>query len=193
MIKLRKFFATILDFTTRYIIYLVFIIMYKVVGEAGFYAYIILVLLIVFSYWIIYKSVSITKKPLFLSYALMFGHALWGSVSIVFLFSLRQYNLINFFGLIVIGLILALVVWLILRPGLISGIATLIFLAIEILLLSFSIAESENNLTMKRQLMHLTLFAITFISMVQGLYLYRKSISQTKEENQLSLSSNISP
>lgn len=177
---------------------IIYVITEKIFGS--YLSLIIPILLIVFSYWITNKYVDKNKKPLFLSYSLMIGHVLWYFVGLGALFYFRNqseavnsvYKSIEFSSLIDIGILLALYLWLILRPGLVSGIATLIFILVEIIWASIYISNAENKFLLKSQFMHLTLFAITFIALVRGLNMYRKNKSQIKKENQLTTSSNIS-
>lgn len=155
------------------------------------------VVLVLFSYWLVKKIIAPSKQTLFLSYSLLVGHILWAILGIIIILSYRNRiqdinELFDPYSFIDIAVLIALTIWFIIRPGLISGIFMLIFLLVEILFMSYNVSELENKVLIKGQWMHLTLYAVTFISVIQGLYMHRKINLETKGENRFVTPSDIS-
>lgn len=175
----------------RIVTWIVSIMLFSAISKTvGIFSIIVPAVLILISYVITDMYISSNKKPFYPSYSFILGHILWFCLGIIIGFSLKnKYESVNhiwehfdvsvFIDIVVYSLLL---IWLIKRPGLFSGIATLIFVCLEIVFLSIMVSETYDDIIVVSHTLNIALYAMTFISLIYGIVVYRKNNIAPKGE-----------
>lgn len=158
------------------------------------------IICIAISYWIINRYADKNKKPMFPALSLISGHIVWSftGIFILLLFFISSdvvkklpYNPLS--GLIDVGVMTILFLWLFLRTGLASGICNILFSIVEAGVNIFYILHItvDSDLT-KGYILHLIIFVCTTIALIVGLISIKKS-KVRKSNNPFSAPSSIDP
>ena len=139
-------------------------------------------ILILISYFIFDKFLDRSKKPFFLSYSFILGYILWYCGQTIYLLimyigepPLVIYEIVSLESVIEMAIYLALLTWLIVRPGLASGITTAIYILLVTILMAVGVFMSEDQLDQIILVLNATIYAMTLIVLIHGIITYRKN------------------
>lgn len=172
---------------------------YRLVMIGGFFPVFVPLIITLVSYYTFKIFINENKRLFILSYAQMTGIILWYYIGILSTkFSSTYPDLkkiivqINSISLIDVTILLILLIWLIIRPGLISAIASLIYSAVQVILSSIILSNTFDNAVINFQKSRRGLFIVTFAYLILGLAEYLKNRNKPTDRS-LDVPSGISP
>jgi hypothetical protein len=153
------------------------------------YSLLLPAVLILISYILFNKFLDRSKKPFFLSYSFILGYILLycGQTTYLLIMYVGEpplviYEIVSLESVIEMAIYLALLMWLIIRPGLVSGIATAIYVLFFTILMAIAIFMSEDQFEQIMLVLNATIYAMTLIILIHGIITYRKNQLDSRNE-----------